>query len=335
MISTMKPGTNQGSSGNVEEERRVEQEQQGEGEDRKDGQHDRRHPAFARQRPHLHHHRLALADHLATDSRGFRRGCRRFRSAPTATRRTSACRRGPIARPCSAAHRAARRRRSLRRRPGRTGVPIGSGISTVSRSSAAAIGWPARSPRTNTSSATGNCSCIFLRVRVALKLRTISGSAAPSTPAKVALISNAAEADADAPPQWPSAAACRKKIAIGAIRMMSISRPVGIVTCACISIRSNLRAMRSSHRRQARRAPTTLGPPQEIHRLAVALAAADHLEPKVDRLALARDCWRASEPALPTASTTAAKTQTRTSARIQAGFMRRTSRRGGTGRPTR
>ena len=60
--------------------------------------------------------------------------------------------------------------------------------------------------------------------------------------------------------------------------------PVGIVSCACISMRSNLRRAR----RGAAGSPaaTLIRAAKEVHRLAVASAAADHVQPKVDRLAL-------------------------------------------------
>src|SRR5215217_4820149 len=48
----------------IQEEARVQREQQHEGEDREDRQHHRRHAPLARQRAHLHHHRVTIADHL-------------------------------------------------------------------------------------------------------------------------------------------------------------------------------------------------------------------------------------------------------------------------------
>ena len=64
MIEAREPGHEPRVVGDIEEEARVEHEQQSEGEERQDRQHDRGHPAFAGQRPHLHHHRVPLADHL-------------------------------------------------------------------------------------------------------------------------------------------------------------------------------------------------------------------------------------------------------------------------------
>ena len=209
-------------------------------------------------------------------------------------------------------------------------LPIGSGISTVSRSSAAAIGCPARRPRTNTSSATGNWSCIFLRMRVARAWKKSIGMPAPISNEKVAMIKTRP------PPMATLVAAMNRmkprKIATGATSSASISLPVSIVSPAAISVFSIDRAGptrndgkpagRLDERRRSSIIASLRAMPRPISSSRWLIA-----RPSIRRPTMV-DMIRS------TTNTTAAKIRTRASPLSQLVLMPRNSGRGGTGRAT-
>ena len=99
--------------------------------------------------------------------------------------------------------------------------------------------------------------------------RTISGRNRAEHGRESRADHDAAEADRRCPDARHETASAAKKTATGAIRTISISRGVAIVTCACISIRSSLRAKRVDDRRKPF-GIARLRAPQQVHRLAVA-----------------------------------------------------------------
>ena len=207
-------------------------------------------------------------------------------------------------------------------------LPIGSAISTVSRSSAEATGCPARSPRTNTSSATGNCSCIRRRTRLALAWRNINGTTPPIS-ADIVTTSSSRPGLIAIPLPTISNSSARNSTTGRRVRISSTRAGAMFIWVAITNRSSRPPIPAIEGGSEAAKLPV---PRRRMVRvsprdrpLSIILSRA-----LIARLSVRRETKNDTSASTP--NNTAPNTQTRNTAFTQVGFMRRTLRRGGTGR---